>query len=151
MTKRSICCGIFLGLAAVVTWAGEALEARPLIPAERRYSPFLGDLPGCDDPAVLERIQSRFRDREAEHWSTGLEIVAFDDIREVGYRTNGLDHIPRRYCAGRAILVDQKTYPVTFNIVEDGGIMGFGFGVEWCLTGLDRLYAFAPHCKMARP
>jgi hypothetical protein len=139
----------FVGLLGI--FASETPDARPLVPAERQYSPYLGDLPRCDDPAVLERIQSRFRDREAEFWSTGLEIVAFDEIREIGYRTNGLDYIPRRYCTARAILVDQKTYPASFAIVEDTGIIGVGFGVEWCLTGLDRLSAFAPRCKMARP
>ena len=127
------------------------LAARPLVPAERRYSPFLGNLPACDDPAVLERIRSRFSDRESLYWSTGLEILGFDEIREIGYRTNGLDHIPRRFCTARAILVDQKTYPASFAIIEDAGIIGIGFGVEWCLTGLDRAYAFAPRCKMARP
>jgi hypothetical protein len=150
MTHRRIRRGVVL-LAFVAIFATEAPQARPLVPAERRYSPFLGDVPTCDDPAVLERIQSRFRDREAQFWSTGLEILGFDEIREIGYRSNGLDHIPRRYCTARAILVDRKIYPVTFNIVEDAGIIGIGFGVEWCLTGLDRLYAYAPHCKMARP
>jgi len=152
MTHRDIRRGVTFGLAFVVaTVAADAPEARPLIPAERRYSPFLGDLPRCDDPAVLERIQSRFRDREAEFWSTGLEIVGFAEIHEIGYRTNGLDLVPRRYCSARAILGDQKTYPATYNIIEDAGIIGIGFGVEWCLTGLDRLSAFAPRCMMARP
>jgi hypothetical protein len=152
MTQHSIRRGIVFGFAVLLgTCALEAPQARPLVPAERRYSPFFGDLPRCDDPAVLERIQSRFQETEAEFWSTGLAIVAFDEIREIGYRTNGLDHIPRRYCTARAILVDQKTYPTSFAIIEDAGIIGLGFGVEWCLTGLDRLYSYAPRCKMARP
>src|SRR5664279_1992239 len=43
-----------------------AATARPLIPAERRYSPYNNNVPACDDPAVFERIQGRFHDREAE-------------------------------------------------------------------------------------
>jgi hypothetical protein len=138
---------------AVLLWTSTcgSVDGRPLVPAERRYSPFAGDLPQCGDPAVLERIQSRFREREAEFWSTGLEILGFDEIAEIGYRTNGLDLVPRRYCIARAILADQKAYRVTFNIIEDAGIIGFGFGVEWCVSGLDRLYAYAPRCTMARP
>jgi hypothetical protein len=138
-------------LAALSLDLSAGLAARPLVPAERRYSPFLGDLPRCDDTAVLERIQSRFQDTEAVYWSTGLSIVGFDEIREIGYRTNGLDHIPRRYCTARAILGDRKTYPASFAIIEDAGIIGLGFGVEWCLTGLDRLHSYAPGCQMARP
>lgn len=152
MTQRHDSWTVALCLAVLfATSTSEAPQARPLIPAERRYSPFVADLPRCDDPAVLERIQSRFRDREAEFWSTGLAIVGFDDIREIGYRTNGLDHVPRRYCTARAIMIDRKIYPASFAIVEDAGIIGLGFGVDWCLTGLDRLYAFAPACKMAQP
>jgi hypothetical protein len=127
------------------------LDARPLVPAERRYSPFEPWLPFCDDPAVLGRIQSRFEGRESEFWSTGLTIVAFDRINEIGYRSNGLDHIPRRYCVGRAILNNQNVRSVSYSIVQDMGIMGFGYGVEWCVAGLDRLDAFAPNCTMAQP
>ena len=30
-------------------------------------------------------------------------------------------------------------------------MIGWGYGVEWCVHGLDRNHAFAPNCKMARP
>jgi hypothetical protein len=142
----ALCLVVAYGLAL-----SPGLAARPLVPAERQFLPYVGDLPPCDDGAVLARIQSRFRASESEYWGTGLGISGFSEIREIGYRTNGLDHIPRRYCTALAVLIDRKTYPLTYNIIEDGGIIGFGFGVEWCLVGLDRLYAFAPHCKMAAP
>ncbi|HUI19634.1 MAG TPA: hypothetical protein VLZ74_01125 [Methylocella sp.] len=126
--------------------------ARPLVPAERRYIPYSGVLPACDDPAVFERIQGRFHDREAEFWDTGLEIVGFEEVREIGYKTNGEDYIPRRYCIARAYLNDEKKpRQVSYSINEDLGIIGFGFGVEWCVAGLDRNDAYAPKCKMARP
>jgi hypothetical protein len=142
----------FLVLLASLFGGGQSpLAARPIVPAERRYSPFEGILPPCHDTAVLDRIRSRFADREKEFWSTGLLILGFDKIDEVGYRSNGLDHIPRRYCAGKVILNDQKARGVTYSIAEDQGNIGFGFGVEWCVTGLDRLDAYAPHCTMARP
>ena len=32
-----------------------------------------------------------------------------------------------------------------------GGFAGFGQGVEWCVTGLDRNWAYNPGCKAARP
>ena len=126
--------------------------ARPLVPAERRYLPYDSALPACGDPAVFERIQGRFHDREAEFWNTGLEILSFDNVKEIGYKTNGEDYIPRRYCIARAFLNDEKnSHQVSYSISEDLGIIGFGFGVEWCVSGLDREDAYAPHCKMARP
>jgi hypothetical protein len=143
----------FLALlaASLLGFGQSPVSARPIVPAERRYSPFEGILPPCHDAAVLDRIRSRFADREKEFWSTGLLILRFDKINEVGYRSNGLDHIPRRYCAGQVILNDQRARSVTYSIAEDQGAIGFTFGVDWCVGGLDRLDAYAPHCTMARP
>lgn len=140
-----------LVLATGMLEAGPA-AARPLVPAERRYLPYTGMLPGCDDPAVFERIQGRFRDREAEFWNTGLEILGLGEIKEIGHKTNGEDFIPRRYCIAQAYLNDEKKpRQLSYSIGEDLGIIGFGFGVEWCVAGLDRNDAYAPNCKMARP
>jgi hypothetical protein len=139
------------GLAAAGVPVGPA-AARPLVPAERRYIPYYDLVPACGDPAVFERIQGRFHDRESEFWNTGLEILGFDEVREIGYKTNGYDYIPHRYCIARAYLNDaKKPHHVSYSINEDLGIIGFGFGVEWCVGGLDRSDAYAPNCKMARP
>jgi hypothetical protein len=77
-------------LAATSASLGPA-AARPLVPAERRYIPYGGVLPACGDPAIFERIQGRFHDREAEFWNTGLEILGFGKVKEIGYKTNGED------------------------------------------------------------
>jgi len=138
-------------LAAAGARFAPGAEARPLVPAERRYSPYDGYLPACDDPAALERVQSRFYDRESEFWKTGLEIVSFEQVKEIGYRSNGLDYIPRRYCTARAYMNDGRTRSVSYSINQDLGFIGIGFGVEWCVNGLDRNDAYAPDCKMARP
>lgn len=142
-------------LAAAALAAGSFLDtaaARPLVPAERRYAPYDNAVPACDDPSVFERIQGRFYDREAEFWNTGLEIVSFLEVKEIGYKTNGEDYIPRRYCTAQAYLNDgKKPRQLSYSIVEDQGILGYGFGVEWCVSGLDRMDAYAPKCKMARP
>lgn len=128
-----------------------AALARPLVPAEQRYDYYWEQLPSCADPRVLARIQARFHDRESEFWRSGLEILGVDEIRETGLRSNGLDYIPRRYCVARAYLNDQSARPVAYSVIEDMGIIGWGFGVDWCVTGLDRNYADAPNCKMTGP
>jgi hypothetical protein len=138
-------------VAGAVTWSASSATARPLVPAEDRYSSYAGTLPACGDPAVFERIQSRFAATESEFWKTGLAIAGFERVREIGFRSNGLDYIPRRYCVARALMSDARVREVTYSIDEDLGIIGWGFEVEWCVSGLDRMLAYAPACKMARP
>jgi hypothetical protein len=127
------------------------LLARPLVPAERRYFPYSGALPACADPGVLERVSSQFAGVEAEYWQSGLKIVAYDLVREISYRGDGLDLIPRRYCQAKGIFNDGRVRPVTYNIGEELGFSSYGFGVELCVGGIDRENAYAPNCKMARP
>ena len=111
----------------------------------------MGFCPLATTPRFSKGYRARFHDREAEFWNTGLEILGFEKVREIGYKTNGEDYIPRRYCTARAYLNDEKSHQVSYSINEDLGIIGFGFGVEWCVGGLDRNDAYAPNCKMARP
>lgn len=129
----------------------EVSIARPLVPAERNYLPFSPNLPACDDSNVLQQIKSRFHNREEEYWNTGLEILNFDKVAEQGYRTLGEDYIPRRYCQAQALMNDSAVRPVTFTINQDLGFIGFGYGVTWCVAGLDRLDAYSPACKMLTP
>jgi hypothetical protein len=128
-----------------------------LTPAERRFESFDAQIPRCDDPAVLERIQSRFSEKEGAYWSSDVELTKLEHARQVGWRNWGADHIPRRYCQARATTNEPapphrpRTRMVDYSIVEDGGFAGYGYGVEWCVRGLDRNLAYAPHCKAARP
>ena len=127
-----------------------AAAARPLVPAEQRYRPFTADLPACDDPGVLGTITSRFQQKESEYWNSALEIKLFDRVHESGFRSNGLDYIPRRYCTARALLNNDKRHYVTYWVGERTGIIGWSYGVEWCVQGLDRNNAYAPACRAAR-
>jgi len=36
-------------------------------------------------------------------------------------------------------------------VLSDTGMIGASWGVEWCVVGLDRNWAYNPRCKMARP
>ena len=137
--------------AAIALCAGLA-AARPMVPAEQRYMGYLGRLPLCNDQGVLGKISSRFSDTESEYWNSGLEIVRYDQVAEIGLRSTGLDFIPRRYCIARATLNTGAVSTVSYAIGEDLGIIGFpGWGVDWCIEGLDRNRAAAPGCKMKRP
>ena len=124
---------------------------RILTPAEQRHSPYSGKMPYCGNSAVLARIQKRFRQREKTYWHTGKRILGFYRPRQIGYRSNGRDFIPKRYCTIRARFNDGRKRRVSYSIGEDLGMIGWRWGVEWCVHGLDYNLGFAPNCKMARP
>ena len=142
---------VLLGAGSVVLGVSRPADARPLVPSEERDQPYSGIVPPCQDPTSLSEIQSRFADRESEYWHSGLAISTFEEVREIGFRSNGLDYIPRRYCEARVLMSDQKTRVVDYSIVEAGDSIGFRDDVVFCVGGLDRNDAFAPGCKMARP
>ena len=151
MLERRLRLTIFIAAAALFAMTSAAAQARPLTPAETRDSPYSGLVRACQDPMATGYIQGAFAGREAEYWHSGLSILGFDDIREIGFRSNGLDYIPRRYCTARVIMNDNKVRLVSYSIEEGGGSIGFTDNVVWCINGLDRLDAFSPACKMARP
>ena len=120
-------------------------------PAESRLWGFSPELPACADGFVLAEIQREFWDRERDYWNSALSLDAFDGVREIGYRTNGLSYIPRRWCEARAQFNDGALRKVVYQIGQGLGFIGAGWGVEWCVDGLDRNYAYAPHCRAAGP
>jgi hypothetical protein len=110
-----------------------------------------GVLPPCDYPHTLEKIASRFNQKENAFWNTDLRIRGFEKIRETAYRPWAADTIPRRFCTGVVEVSDGRKHAIHYAIAEDTGIIGSKWGVEWCIVGLDRNWAYNPACKMARP
>jgi hypothetical protein len=141
-----VCVALFSAFGAA---AGEPLRFDP--PAEARFPPYTGSLPPCNDWAVVSEIANRFANREVTYWDSGLAILNFDEIHEIGYRTNGPTYIPRRYCAARGDFNDGISRGVSYEIGENLGFNGIGWGVTWCVVGLDRERAYAPRCKMVGP
>ena len=54
-------------------------------------------------------------------------------------------------CSAVAVVSDGRKHRVNYWIGEDTGMIGMTWGVEWCVVGLDRNWAYNPRCKMARP
>jgi hypothetical protein len=107
-----------------------------------------GAVPPCE--AMLGTISAQFAEKESTFWNSALQITGYDRVRETGFRPWTSDNIPRRYCSARALLNDGNPRTVDYSISEDGGLAGYGPGVEWCVTGLDRNWAYNPRCKAAR-
>jgi hypothetical protein len=108
-------------------------------------------LPPCDVSWALSTIQSRFGEKEGQFWNSALRITDFDRVRQVAFRPWANGTIPRRFCTARVLVSDGRWRTVHYAIVEDGGEIGAVSGVEWCVVGVDRNWAYNPACKMARP
>jgi hypothetical protein len=108
-----------------------------------------GVLPPCE--AALDKISSRFAEKEGSFWNSALTIEGFEKVRETAFRSWAVNSIPRRFCSAIALVSDGRRHPIHYSIAEDTGIVGATWGVEWCIVGLDRNWAYSPACKMARP
>ncbi len=108
-----------------------------------------GILPACE--AALGKIAWRFAQKESRYWNSNAQILGFERVREVAYRPWASGTIPRRFCTATALVSDGRKHAVNYWIGEDTGMIGANWGVEWCVVGYDRNWAYNPGCKMARP
>jgi hypothetical protein len=109
------------------------------------------DMPACDFAPALDRIISDFHTKEARFWNSQLEIVGIEDIRETAVLPWAAQSIPRRYCSGVALINDGLRHALYYSIAEDTGMIGIDFGVDFCVVGLDRNWAYEPRCRAAKP
>lgn len=109
------------------------------------------DMPACDYPAALDRIIANFHTKENGFWNSELRIVGVENIREIASMPWAAQSIPRRYCSGTAVINDGAKHPIFYSIGEDTGIIGMDWGVNFCVAGLDRNWAYNPGCRSARP
>ena len=108
-----------------------------------------GQLPPCE--AALGKISARFAEKEGRFWNSTLQILEFEQVREIAFRPWAEGTVPRRFCSAIAVVSDGLKHRVNYSIGEDTGMIGMTWGVEWCVAGLDRNWAYNPACKMARP
>ena len=100
---------------------------------------------------ALGTITNQFWDKESTFWNSELRITGYGRVHEVAFRPWQSDNTPRRFCSADVMLNDGKMRTVHYSILEDGGFAGFGQGVQWCVTGLDRNWAYSPGCRAAKP
>jgi hypothetical protein len=145
---RGIALAAILGVLPVGSaWPANIFELNFWLSGPR----YDGALPGCDEPSALGIISANFAQKEGRFWNSTLTIHAFERVRELAFRPWAPNTIPRRFCTALALVSDGLKHPVHYSIGESTGMIGAGFGVEWCVVGLDRNWAFNPACKMARP
>ena len=141
--------GLF-ALIAIVAAPGPAQAANFLEKGIWLSGPrYDSDVPPCE--ALLGKVAARFAEKERKFWNSTLEITGFEKVREIAFRPWEAGNIPRRFCTAQAAISDGKVRTVNYSLIEDGGFASFGTGVEFCVIGLDRNWAYNPACRMARP
>jgi len=144
--RLGVLCGILLGaLSLDGARAANPLELNFWLSGPR----YDGRVADCD--RALPVIATQFWEKEGSFWNSPLQITGFAGVHEIAFRPWQSNNIPRRYCTGEALLSDGKVRKVNFSLIEDGGFAGYGNGVEWCVVGLDRNWAYNPGCRAAKP
>jgi hypothetical protein len=108
-------------------------------------------VPLCQAAGPLDKIQARFSEKEGQYWNSDLRILGFENVREIAFRAWAEGTIPRRFCSATALVSDGVKRKLNYSIGEDTGWLGASWGVDWCVVGLDRNWAYSPACKMALP
>ena len=108
-------------------------------------------LPPCDYRAALDRIIGDFQIKEARFWNSRLQIVGIENIQQTALLPWAAQSIPRRFCSATAVINDGARHAMYYSIVEDTGMIGIDWGVNFCVVGLDRSLAYGPACRAARP
>ena len=145
---RRFCAAVALvGALATPGWAANWFEMNTGLGGPR----YDAVVPTCDQFLAIWKIQHRFGVKEGRFWSSNLDIVRVDEIKETTFRPWVEGTIPRRFCRAKALISDGVWRPIYYSIIEDGGMIGAFWGVEWCVVGLDRNWANNPNCRMAKP
>ncbi len=141
-------------LIASATWAAPVLAQDNSYPSENWTVPYSGKLnefPPCETQSIRALISRRFAATRSEYWGEPKAILDIDNVKTIGFRPEGLAYIPRLYCEGVAQTSDGVKRRIVYSIIEEAGMSGIGFGVDWCVVGLDPNYAYAPACRAAMP
>jgi hypothetical protein len=146
---------IVLAISAAAAVAGSVTSAGAAGWLEKNFwlsgPRYDSNVPLCDERRPLDKIVARFATKEGRFWNSALTIVGFEKIQEVAWEPWASGTIPRRFCTASVLVSDGKWHRINYSIIEDGGMISASDGVEWCVVGLDRDWAYNPACRAARP
>ena len=150
MSARIACLALAMALSVVSTSQSRAasLLEKNFWLSGPRYD---RDVPACDYSQALNRIITNFHTKEYRFWNSELRIVGIENIHETADMPWAAQSIPRRFCSGTAVISDGTKHLIAYSIAEDTGMIGMGWGVNFCVADLDRNWAYRPECRAARP
>lgn len=150
MPSRFACVALGLALGSVLL-----TQARAANWLEKNFwlsgPNYSRDMPDCNYAPALDRIIRNFHSKETRFWNSDLQIVGIENIRETAYLPWAAQSIPRRFCRGTALINDGRMHAMYYSIASGTGMIGMDWGVNFCVVGLDRNWAYNPDCRAARP
>jgi hypothetical protein len=135
------------GMWATAAWPANIFELNFWMSGPR----YDNVVPLCTEHGPLDHIVAHWGTKEYRFWNSDLELVGFENIRELGLEPWRSGPLPRRFCTASVLVSDGKRRQIYYSIAEDTGMLGVTYGVEFCVVGLDRDWAYNPRCQMARP
>lgn len=115
-----------------------------------------GEIPKCNDPRVLKRIQKKFSWADKNTWSDishRSHTIGIEHIRHIKQRYK-LDHtksmITHRHCNASASLSNGKKPRIYYMIQERMGFASLSWKVEFCVANHDRWRVYGAHCRSLR-
>lgn len=135
--------------SALASGRAEAEENRSFYASPHRVAPWQG--PACDAPAVAERLIGRFNETQLEYWPAPLRMAAVVHAREVATRQWDPPIIATRFCNATAYFDDGTRRELVYWLRSEQGFAGVGWGLQYCVRGVDQHMAYAPACRMLRP
>lgn len=153
--RKTICGRLAWVTLAIGLWLGGLPQAQAANWLELNFwlsgPRYDRDVPSCDTPSALDNIAADFHTKEYGFWNSELSIVGIENIHETAFLPWAAQSIPRRFCSGTAVISDGSRHQINYSIAEGTGLIGAGWGVNFCVVGLDRNYAYRPACRAASP
>lgn len=139
----------FIFAACLAGARADAGENRTFYSSPHRVAPWQG--PACDAPAVTEKLIGRFNETQLEYWPVPLRMAAVVHAREVTTRQWEPTIIATRFCNATAYFDDGTRRELVYWLRSEQGFAGVGWGMQYCVRGVDQHMAYAPACRMLRP
>ncbi|MEM6665236.1 MAG: hypothetical protein AAF638_02405 [Pseudomonadota bacterium] len=157
MLGKTLAIAVITGLATALLPSGPDDRAIPAAGAadfaeERKTEKRLRFWPKetCEMPRVLEAIEKRFNQAQRFTYHTELLLESIENPREYAARDDHYIFFDRTYCRGTAIMNNGRHYHLFYELSDDR-TPPLGNGIEWCIVGLDRMYAHKPGCRLVKP
>lgn len=110
----------------------------------------LDRIPTCADAGLASRVVDQFNDVERTYWQGRNTMTALAGMLENGFHPARDDKVARRWCRGVALFADGARREIVLELSADTGFVGIGYGLAYCVQGLDRHFTYAPNCRVLR-
>ncbi|MBO0343810.1 cytoplasmic protein [Roseibium limicola] len=109
------------------------------------------DLPACDTPSVMSKVEAQLARAERTYRDTNTLTVLESPYEMSMDDNNQASTLNRRYCSARIETTASRSRTVYYMVEENAGFLGLTWGVEACQPGMDDWRVYGRHCQTVRP